>query len=289
LIDPNSTPPPAPSSSPDPTTTPAPAVPADPAAGPTGTAADLANLITQTPSPSADVKPGFTGVSMVDGYVKVINPASASGPASLGISIGGGTAVINGVLYNPAYQPRLNAKVKVLSQGNDFYVLGGETGSPGGGGGVPIGALLGLGYISTDPAWLYCNGAGFSATTYPELAKIYPGLVLPNLVDRILMGAGTNVGIGGTAGASTSSGVGPHTHTHVHDHGPHSHGPSGGGSFLTNRSGGAAAFASGSSFPGDNTSSVLAGSGGSNATSSAGSSFSILPPIYGAYWHLRAL
>lgn len=62
-------------------------------------------------------------------------------------------------------------------------------------------------------AWLECDGRAFSATEYPELARLYPGRV-PDLRDQFLRG-GTPAQVGQTAQDSVRS--------HYHSQPPHTH------------------------------------------------------------------
>ncbi|WP_338860028.1 phage tail protein [Xenorhabdus griffiniae] len=43
--------------------------------------------------------------------------------------------------------------------------------------------------LATPPAgWMQCNGATFTAAQYPELARVYPSLTLPDLRGKFLRG-----------------------------------------------------------------------------------------------------
>jgi len=58
---------------------------------------------------------------------------------------------------------------------------------------------------ATPPAgWLKCNGAAFSAATYPLLAKVYPTLKLPDLRGEFIRGwdDGRGIDSGRTIGTS---------------------------------------------------------------------------------------
>ncbi|HED5569695.1 TPA: tail fiber protein [Yersinia enterocolitica] len=61
-------------------------------------------------------------------------------------------------------------------------------------GGLGIGSALPVGVpvpwpTATPPTgWIKCNGAPFSATTYPQLAVIFPSLVLPDLRGEFIRG-----------------------------------------------------------------------------------------------------
>lgn len=57
---------------------------------------------------------------------------------------------------------------------------------------LPVGTVVGM--IGVDPdrppsGWLYCDGSSFDGAAYPELAKVLPNNVLPNLIGLTLMGA----------------------------------------------------------------------------------------------------
>jgi hypothetical protein len=69
---------------------------------------------------------------------------------------------------------------------------------------IPVGTIIP--WISHTPpedawAWLDCDGSSFSAAQYPDLAKLYPG-VLPDLRDEFLRG-GTLAQIGQKAQDTT--------------------------------------------------------------------------------------
>lgn len=68
-------------------------------------------------------------------------------------------------------------------------------------GGLGIGSALPVGVpvpwpTATPPTgWLKCNGATFSATTYPQLAVIFPSLALPDLRGEFIRGWDDSRGI----------------------------------------------------------------------------------------------
>lgn len=65
---------------------------------------------------------------------------------------------------------------------------------------LPVGSIVAFAGSTTPPGWLLCNGASFSAGTYPTLAAVLGGTpTLPNLVDRFLKGSTT----AGTSGGSS--------------------------------------------------------------------------------------
>lgn len=53
---------------------------------------------------------------------------------------------------------------------------------------LPVGAPVPWPLAAPPTGWLKCNGATFSATTYPELAKAYPSLTLPDLRGEFIRG-----------------------------------------------------------------------------------------------------
>ncbi|MBS0879004.1 tail fiber protein [Pantoea sp. JGM49] len=53
---------------------------------------------------------------------------------------------------------------------------------------VPVGVPMPWPAEAAPSGWLKCNGASFSATTYPELAKAYPSLKLPDLRGEFIRG-----------------------------------------------------------------------------------------------------
>lgn len=58
----------------------------------------------------------------------------------------------------------------------------------GDGSAVPVGVPLPYPAATAPAGWLKCNGASFSATTYPLLAKVYPSLKLPDLRGEFIRG-----------------------------------------------------------------------------------------------------
>lgn len=57
---------------------------------------------------------------------------------------------------------------------------------------VPIGYPLPSPVASVLPNYLECNGQSFSSSDYPELAKVYPNLKVPDLRDEFIRGYGVN-------------------------------------------------------------------------------------------------
>ncbi|MDE1190152.1 MAG: phage tail protein [Pantoea sp.] len=58
----------------------------------------------------------------------------------------------------------------------------------GDGSAMPVGVPLPWPTATAPSGWIKCNGASFSAATYPELAKAYPALKLPDLRGEFLRG-----------------------------------------------------------------------------------------------------
>ncbi|CAX57651.1 Phage Tail Collar domain protein [Erwinia billingiae Eb661] len=58
----------------------------------------------------------------------------------------------------------------------------------GAGSALPVGVPLPWSLAAAPEGWLKCNGASFSATTYPVLAKAYPSLKLPDLRGEFIRG-----------------------------------------------------------------------------------------------------
>ena len=85
---------------------------------------------------------------------------------------------------------------------------------------IPVGTIIPWISLSAPEdawAWLDCDGSTFSASQYPDLAKLYPG-VLPDLRDEFLRG-GSVAQIGQKTQDSIKS--------HLHSVPPHSHTVSG--------------------------------------------------------------
>jgi hypothetical protein len=59
----------------------------------------------------------------------------------------------------------------------------------------PIGMIASFPTGAVPTPWLLCNGATFSAASYPYLARVYPTLVLPTISSPF--GAGTVAAIRG--------------------------------------------------------------------------------------------
>lgn len=87
----------------------------------------------------------------------------------------------------------------------------------------PVGEMtMWFGAKADIPAgWLPCDGSTFSADTYPDLAELLGGTVLPNMTDRFPVGAGTK-SLASSGGSPTvvltDVNLPPHAHNMDHDH-----------------------------------------------------------------------
>ena len=68
-------------------------------------------------------------------------------------------------------------------------------GGLGAGSALPVGVPVPWPTATPPTGWLKCNGATFSATTYPQLAVIFPSLVLPDLRGSFIRGWDDRAGI----------------------------------------------------------------------------------------------
>lgn len=127
---------------------------------------------------------------------------------------------------------KAGANIKVTGAGTlrNPYVIEGE--GAGGGGGWTPGDIKMAGYVVPEAGWLVANGQAVSRTTYAALyAKIGTTFgagdgantfQLPDLADRMPMGAGITYDLGEQGGAAeyvlTMANVPAHTHTIAHSH-----------------------------------------------------------------------
>ncbi|HDL7332078.1 TPA: tail fiber protein [Yersinia enterocolitica] len=61
-------------------------------------------------------------------------------------------------------------------------------GGLGSGSALPVGVPVPWPTATPPTGWIKCNGASFSASTYPQLAVIFPALVLPDLRGEFIRG-----------------------------------------------------------------------------------------------------
>ncbi|EIR2435307.1 tail fiber protein [Escherichia coli] len=86
--------------------------------------------------------------------------------------------------------------------------------SLGEGSALPVGVPVPWPSATPPTGWIKCNGAPFSAEEYPELAKVYPALKLPDLRGEFIRGwdDGRGVDSGRVVLTGQSQSVQQHTH-----------------------------------------------------------------------------
>ncbi|MEX1684961.1 phage tail protein, partial [Escherichia coli] len=79
---------------------------------------------------------------------------------------------------------------------------------------LPVGVPVPWPLDTPPTGWIKCNGAPFSAEEYPELAKVYPALKLPDLRGEFIRGwdDGRGVDSGRVVLTGQSQSVQQHTH-----------------------------------------------------------------------------
>ena len=84
----------------------------------------------------------------------------------------------------------------------------------GDGSALPVGVPVPWPSATPPTGWIKCNGAPFSAAQYPELAKVYPALKLPDLRGEFIRGwdDGRGVDSGRVVLTGQSQSVQQHTH-----------------------------------------------------------------------------
>ena len=148
--------------------------------------------------------------------------------------------------------------------------------------GVPIGGIV-MWAAAAAPAggmWGICNGATFSAVTYPALAAVLGGTTLPDLRDRLPRGASTTAAVKSTGGSTTISvaNMPSHSHSMVHTH-------TVSGMFY---SGGTTFTPGGATYADNHTSDTLDTSGSSaSTTGTAGTGTAYWQPYYAVNYIIR--
>lgn len=194
-------------------------------------------------------------------------------------------------------------------------------------GNAPAAAVLRYAGTTEPAGWLFCNGQAVSKSTYANLYAVIGGTYgetsstfnVPDYRDRIGMGAGSTVALGGTAGADevTLSVDNLPAHSHTVDDPGHDHSVTDPGHTHTvtdpghTHSTGQPVGAADSATGGDTTS-ATAGTTGSSTTgitvdtattgvtvddnttgitiqdTGSGQAFSIIPPVVGVNWIIKA-
>ncbi|EFM2017802.1 TPA: tail fiber protein [Escherichia coli] len=110
------------------------------------------------------------------------------------------------------YLSRKNPFGDIKSDGTVKTAL--ENLSLGEGSALPVGVPVPWPSATPPTGWLKCNGAPFSAEEYPELAKVYPALKLPDLRGEFIRGwdDGRGVDSGRVVLTGQSQSVQQHTH-----------------------------------------------------------------------------
>lgn len=153
----------------------------------------------------------------------------------------------------------------------------------------PIGSIVMWATATPPTGWLICNGSTFTAATYPALNTLLGGNTLPDLRDRVPVGASTTKAVKTTGGAAsvtlTATELPNHAHTvpnHTHPMSTIDGGSSAGTSLARVAQGGGTAS---TITPGGNT-----GGSGAFATTAAGSgsAFSVQNPYLALNFIIRA-
>lgn len=103
------------------------------------------------------------------------------------------------------YLQSLNALSEIKEAGLVTEAL--EALALGDGSAVPVGVPLPYPAATAPDGWLKCNGASFSATSYPLLAKVYPSLKLPDLRGEFLRGWDDGRGVDAGRSIGTAQGA----------------------------------------------------------------------------------
>ncbi|HIE8685791.1 TPA: phage tail protein [Klebsiella pneumoniae] len=117
--------------------------------------------------------------------------------------------VDNSVLEVKAYADDVMKSHLIAANPHSQYLLGQD------GAATPVGVPVPWPTATPPAGWLKCNGASFSATAYPALAKAYPGLVLPDLRGEFIRG--WDDGRGADSGRKILSGQGHAFRDHAHN------------------------------------------------------------------------
>ncbi|HEF0029454.1 TPA: tail fiber protein [Citrobacter freundii] len=87
----------------------------------------------------------------------------------------------------------------------------------GAGSALPVGVPVPWPSVTPPTGWLKCNGAPFSAGEYPELAKVYPALILPDLRGEFIRGWDDGRGVDPGRALLSSQGGSVEEHSHYYN------------------------------------------------------------------------
>jgi microcystin-dependent protein len=246
----------------------------------------------------------------------------------VGCSGGSGWTLAAGDYIVPGFANGPNRRMVTITFGNNnnwfaFTTLAGKYVNVGATGSIytdapQLGEIIISSIAISDPNYLLCDGSAFNTSTYADLNSTgyapYSLGHVPDMRGYMPMGVGTPPGgsalaLLGTAGSAahtlTSAEMPGHTHagpshTHTgaaHSH-SHNHGPNTGTTFITQGSSIVVASGAGSPFGSSGLTDTDAtgasagntGSGGTGASGStgAGGSHSVLNPVMGFYFYVRA-
>lgn len=114
---------------------------------------------------------------------------------------------------------KLAGKMEISKNGSDIADVSAFLKNLGLGDGsaLPVGVPVPWPTATPPAGWLKCNGASFSATEYPQLAKIYPALKVLDLRGEFIRGwdDGRGVDSGRAIGTNQADALQQHTHTVV--------------------------------------------------------------------------
>jgi len=161
----------------------------------------------------------------------------------------------------------------------------GDKGDPGG----PVGAMFMWPTATPPTGFLICDGSTFSAATYPALAAVLGTTTLPDMRQRMPVGAGSVLALGANEGLAAASrhpkhhhhttanvnSVADHTHPGVADHthpnaGTHDHPSAGAHSHSTGQGNEFATTVENTGTRGTSSTTFTLVSGGINATDTQG-------------------
>lgn len=173
---------------------------------------------------------------------------------------------------------------------------------------TPVGCIIQFSANNPPNGWHICNGAILNYNTNPEYLRLFnvignnygtgpnPGdFRIPNMLDRFVIGAGNNVGVGALGGSSTATliedNLPPHKHTIDDDSHNHQAKFPETKTVSANLGTGEPAASQDISVAYDNGTSSYAHSHGGATGNGAGNStpFDIMPPYIGLYYIIKVI